>query len=123
MKNCEVVIIVVSVLNSSNFSKKKSRDYLGISRDKKTKLILLPEKRRKNTDGFLAAYLLTLARERCARHLVMPKKTKNNLRKKICKKNLPKFFKQSIFASDLQNKQTNKHAKPCNCTFKEKTPP
>jgi len=47
MKNCEVVIIVVSVLNSSNFSKKKSRDYLGISRDKKTKLILLPEKRRK----------------------------------------------------------------------------
>jgi len=35
MKNCEVVIIVVSVLNSSNFSKKKSRDYLGISRDKK----------------------------------------------------------------------------------------
>lgn len=85
MKNCEVVIIVVSVLNSSNFSKKKSRDYLGISRDKK-KLILLPEKRRKNTDGFLAAYLLTLARERCARHLVMPKQTKNNLRKNFAKK-------------------------------------
>lgn len=105
MKNCEVVIIVVSVLNSSNFSKKKSRDYLGISRDKKN-LILLPEKRRKNTDGFLAAYLLTLARERCARHLVMPKKTKNNLRKNLQKK-FAEILKQSIFASDLQNKQTN----------------
>jgi hypothetical protein len=38
MKNCEVVIIVVSVLNSSNFSKTNpgivSR-YPGISRDKK----------------------------------------------------------------------------------------
>lgn len=95
MKNCEVVIIVVSVLNSSNFSKTNpgivSR-YPGISRDKK-KLILLPEKRRKtNTNSFLAAYLLTLARERCARHLVMPKKTKNNLQNTICEKNLPKFL-------------------------------
>jgi len=77
MKNCEVVIIVVSVLNSSNFSKKNPgiiSEYPEIkSRDKKN-LFFFQRKEEKNTDGFLAAYLLTLARERCARHLVMPKK-------------------------------------------------
>jgi len=35
------------------------------------------------------------------------KKLKIICEKKFAKKNLPKFFKQSIFASDLQNKQTN----------------
>jgi len=45
MKNCEVVIIVVSVLISSNFSKTNPgiiSEYPEIK-----KLILLPEKRRK----------------------------------------------------------------------------
>ena len=86
MKNCEVVIIVVSVLNSSNFSKKNPGIISGYPEIKKQNLFFFRRKEEKNTDGFLAAYLLTLARERCARHLVMPKKTKNNLRKKICKK-------------------------------------
>jgi len=44
----------------------------------------------------------------------MPKKTKNNLRKNLQKK-FAEILKQSIFASDLQNK----HAKPCNCTRPE----
>jgi hypothetical protein len=54
MKNCEVVIIVVSVLNSSNFSKKIP----GLSQDmypenpEIKKLILLPEKRRKTLTAF-----------------------------------------------------------------------
>lgn len=48
MKNCEVVIIVVSVLNSSNFSKKKSRDYLGISQDKKKTYSSSREKKKKH---------------------------------------------------------------------------
>ena len=36
----------------------------------------------------------------------MPKETKNNLRKNLQKK-FAEILKQSIFASDLQNKQTN----------------
>jgi len=46
----------------------------------------------------------------------MPKKTKNNLRKNLQKK-FAEILKQSIFASDLQNK----HAKPCNCTLRKNT--
>jgi len=51
MKNCEVVIIVVSVLNSSNFSKKNPGIISGYPEIKK-KLILLPEKRRKTLTAF-----------------------------------------------------------------------
>merc|ERR1712129_343721 len=86
MKNCEVVIIVVSVLNSSNFSKKNPGIISGYPEIKKT--YSSSGEKKKNTDGFLAAYLLTLARERCARHLVMPKKKLKIICEKIFAKQI-----------------------------------
>jgi len=104
MKNCEVVIIVVSVLNSSNFSKKNPGIISGYPEIKKT--YSSSGEKKKNTDGFLAAYLLTLARERCARHLVMPKKTKNNLRKNLQNK-FAEILKQTLDFCFRFTKQTN----------------
>ena len=117
MKNCEVVIIVVSVLNSSNFSKKNPGIISGYpeTRDKKNLFFFL---RKEEKRWRLFSCLST---DSCSRTLRAPscnaEKKLKIICKKSCKKKFAEILKQSIFASDLQNK----HAKPCNCTLRKNT--